>query len=48
MRLVDKFHVRFPLLLRNVERLVHERGFDIYPENERVLGDGDRRAIRPP
>ena len=35
IRLAVMMYVRFPLLLRNVEDLLHERGIDICHENVR-------------
>ena len=35
IRLVVMICVRFPLSLRNVEELLHERGFNIYHETAR-------------
>ena len=35
IRLAVMMYVRFPLSLRNVEELLHERGFNIYHETAR-------------
>ncbi len=37
IRLAVMFYVRFPLSLRNVEDLLHERGVDVTHENSPVL-----------
>ena len=52
IRLAVMMHVRFPLSLRNVEDLLHERGIDICHETVRAwwnrFGVNRRRPRTPP
>ena len=43
IRLAAMLHVRYPLSLRNVEDLLHERGVDISHETVRFWWNSDTR-----
>ena len=47
IRLAVMMYVRFPLSLRNVEDLLHERGIDISHETLRYWGTISARCSRP-
>ncbi len=47
IRLAVMMYVRYPLSLRNVEDLLHERGIDITHETVRFCGTGSGRFSRP-
>ena len=46
IRLAVMMYVRFPLSLRNVEDLLHERGIDICHETVRYWWNGGVRRMR--
>ncbi|GLQ24245.1 hypothetical protein GCM10007853_21190 [Algimonas ampicilliniresistens] len=46
IQLAVMMYVRFPLSLRNVEDLLHERGVDICHESIRILGRSVRTNFR--
>ena len=46
IRLAVKMYVRFPLSLRNVEDLLHERGVNICPRDGAVLVAQVRADVR--
>ena len=51
IRLAVMLYVRFPLSLRNVEDLLHERGIDVSQQNRTVLVEqiwSDVRSRDPP
>ena len=47
IRLAVMLYVRFPLSLRNVEGLLHERGIDVSHETIRFWWIGLGRCLRP-
>ena len=48
IRLAVMMYVRFPLSLRHVEDLLHERGIEVSHENDPVLVEPDRPDSSPP
>lgn len=46
IRLAVMMYVRFPLSLRQVEDLLHERGIDVIYESVRYCGTGLARCLR--